>query len=250
MNRGVLISAIVALAILLVNCGTEEKNRLLAKIDSLTTQIETSEQFAITLAEVGMLMDSIDANRQGLQLSMMEGVTLNNYTSRMEELNNYVKKTENRLSDLKSNTEGLNSTYFTVIVNNLKEDIDRKNQELAMIQVIVSKYQTENKNLVKINEKQLFEIFNQGEQLSDKTEELAQIKANMQKLIKQSKLSDAEQFYASGQAVEKAAHKIKLAPRKKMETLKEALDFYEKSFSLGHQPAKAKIDQLKKLLKE
>lgn len=249
MNRAFLL--IGALAIMLVNCGKEEKNRLQAQIDSLTTELKTSEQFAITLAEVGMLMDSIDANRQVLRINMMEGIMRDNYTSRMEDLNNYVKEIEKKMSDLGNLNKKPkpNSIYFTSILDNLKEEVDKKNQELATIQIRIAKYQTENENLIKINEKQLFEIFSNSEQLNYKTQELAQDKTYIQQLIKQSKISDAEQYYARGLAVETAANRIKLNPRKKMTTLKEALDFYQKSFSLGHQPAKAKIDHLQKLLK-
>jgi hypothetical protein len=75
------------------------------------------------------------------------------------------------------------------------------------------------------------------------------IEARIQELMIQSKVSEAEQWYARGIAVEQAAAKIKLAPRKRKETLKEALEYYKKSLSLGHEPAKAKIDALEKELK-
>jgi chromosome segregation ATPase len=242
---------IAAVAFILVNCGKEEKTKLQSQVDSLRSELETSQQLAKTLGEVGVLMDSIDANRQVLRMNMMEGTTFDNYTNRMEDLNKYVKDTEKKISDLEKELKKskANTNYFSVVVKNLKAEIEKKNQEISILQDMVAKYQNENENLVKVNEMQEAEIVDQESQLAAKQQELALIEARIQELMIQSKVSEAEQFYARGVAVEEAANKIKLAPRKKKDTLKEALEYYKKSLSLGHQPAKAKIDNLEKLLK-
>jgi len=242
---------VVVIGLILVGCGKEERTKLQTQVDSLKSELETSQELARTLGEVGVLMDSIDANRQVLRMNMMEGTTLDNYTNRMEDLNKYVKDTEKKISDLEKQLKKskANTNYFSTIVNNLKAEIEKKNLEITMLQEMVSKYQTENENLIKVNEMQDAAIVEQEAQLANKQQELALIEARIQELMIQSKVSDAEQFYARGAAVEEAANRIKLAPKKKKETLKEALEFYKKSYSLGHEPAKAKIDQLEKLLK-
>ena len=249
MRKHFLMMAVIAIT--LVSCGKEEKNKLQSQVDSLKTELETSQQLARTLGEVGVLMDSIDANRQVLRMNMMEGTTFDNYTNRMEDLNKYVKDTEKKINDLEQalKKSKANTNYFSVLVKNLKAEIEKKNQEISILQDMVSKYQTENENLVKVNEMQEAEIVSQEEALATKQQELALIEARIQELMIQSKVSEAEQYYARGAAVEEAANRIKLAPRKKKETLGEALEFYKKSLSLGHQPAKAKIDQLEKILK-
>ena len=242
---------VVAIAGMLSGCGKEEKVKLQSQVDSLKSELETSQQLAKTLGEVGVLMDSIDANRQVLRMNMMEGTTFDNYTNRMEDLNKYVKDTEKKIAELEKSLKKSksNTGYFATLVNNLKAEVEKKNQEIAILQDMVSKYQTENENLVKVNEMQEAEIVDQESQLATKQQELALIEARIQELMIQSKVSEAEQFYSRGMAVEAAAARIKLAPRKKKETLKEALDYYKKSLSLGHQPAKVKIDLLEKLLK-
>ncbi len=242
---------VVAIAGMLSGCGKEEKVKLQSQVDSLKSELETSQQLAKTLGEVGVLMDSIDANRQVLRMNMMEGTTFDNYTNRMEDLNKYVKDTEKKIAELEKSLKKSksNTTYFATLVNNLKAEVEKKNQEIAILQDMVSKYQTENENLVKVNEMQEAEIVDQESQLATKQQELALIEARIQELMIQSKVSEAEQFYSRGMAVEAAAARIKLAPRKKKETLKEALEYYKKSLSLGHEPAKAKIDLLEKLLK-
>jgi hypothetical protein len=59
-------------------------------------------------------------------------------------------------------------------------------------------------------------------------------------------MSEADAFYARAVAMEEAANRTKLAPRKKRETLKEALELYKKALSLGRTDAQKKIDQLSK----
>jgi chromosome segregation ATPase len=241
----------VLVALILTNCGKEAENKLQTQVDSLKNELETSQRLAKTLTEVGVLMDSIDANRQVLRMNMMEGTTFDNYTNRMEDLNKYVKDTEKKISDLEKELKKskANTNYFATLVKNLKAEIEKKNLEIALLSDMVEKYQADNENLVKVNEMQEAELISQEEALAAKQQELALIEARIQELMIQSKVSEAEQWYARGMAVEQAAAKIKLAPRKRKDTLKEALDYYKKSLSLGHEPAKAKIDFLEKELK-
>jgi len=56
-------------------------------------------------------------------------------------------------------------------------------------------------------------------------------------------------FHAQGQALEEAANRTKLAPKKKKETYREALELYKKAQSLGSDKAKAKVDELTKKVK-
>ena len=63
------------LAVLLMNCDSKEKEVLKSQVDSLKRELETSQEMAQTLTEVGTLMDSIDANRQLLRVNMVEGTT-------------------------------------------------------------------------------------------------------------------------------------------------------------------------------
>ena len=249
-NQLIWIAALVV-ALGLVSCGKEEKQKMQSQLDSLKSELETSQKLAKTLGEVGVLMDSIDANRQVLRMNMMEGTTFDNYTNRMEDLNKYVKDTEKKINDLEKELKKSkgNTNYFSVLVKNLKAEIEKKNQEIAMLQDMVSKYQTENENLVKVNEMQDAEIVSQEEELNAKQQELSLIEARIQELMIQSKVSEAEQFYSRGLAVEAAANRIKLAPKRKKATLQEALDYYKKSLSLGHEPAKAKIEAIEKALK-
>jgi hypothetical protein len=86
-------------------------------------------------------------------------------------------------------------------------------------------------------------------QIQTKTQELSLIEAKVQEIMVQSKMSEGDSYFARAQAVEEAANRTKLAPRKKKETFKEALELYKKALSLGNDKAQRKIDALTKKVK-
>jgi len=235
---------------MLVACGGKEKAELQSQVDSLRIELETSQRVASTLIEVGVLMDSIDANRQLLRVNMVEGTTYDDYTSRMKDLNQYVKNTERKITDLENalkNSQGLSSSYARQI-KKLKDDLQAKTNEILKLQEQVEKFRNENQNLINLAEMQSAEIADKEIQISAKEQELALIEARIQELMIQSKVSEADAYYARAQAVEEAANRTKLAPKKKKETLQEALELYKKSLSLGKQEAQGKINELEKKL--
>lgn len=244
MNK--LVTGIALLAI--AGCGTKEKATLQAQVDSLRVELETSQRMTNTLLEVGMLMDSIDANRNLLRINMVEGTTYDDYTSRMKDINNYVKETERKIEDLEKalrKSQG-NVSAYSKQIKKLKEDLQAKTNEILALQEQVEKYRNENQNLITLAEMQAAELNDKDARIIAKEAELALIEARIQELMIQSKISEADALFTRAQAVEEAANRTKLAPKKKKETLKEALDLYKKAFSLGKKEAQPKIAELEK----
>jgi chromosome segregation ATPase len=219
---------------LFIGCGGESE-KLQSQVDSLKTELQASQEFAQTLQEVGVLMDSIDANRQLLRVNMVEGTTYDDYTSRMKDINNYVKDTQRKIEDLEKTLKKSKGTAnaYAATIKKLKADLEAKNLEIVALQEQVDKYRNENENLVQTVTLQSKEIEDQEADIESKRQELALIEARIQELMVQSKMSDADSYYARGQAVEEAANRTKLAPRKKKETYKEAIELYKKALSLG-----------------
>ncbi|HBK87469.1 MAG: hypothetical protein U0289_12210 [Cyclobacteriaceae bacterium] len=242
---------IVLFAAVLAGCGGAENAKLKSQLDSLQSELQVSQQMAQTLQEVGTLMDSIDANRQVLRVNMVEGTTYSAYTSRMKDLNNYVKETQSKIGDLEKalKKSKANSNAFAATVKKLKADLETKNAEITSLQQKVQELGTENQNQKITIDMQEAELNDKQAQIEAKQQELALIEARIQELMVQSKMSEADSYFARGQAVEEAANRTKLAPRKKKDTLKEALELYKKALSLGNDKAKAKVDELEKRVK-
>jgi chromosome segregation ATPase len=238
------------LAAALIGCDTKEKETLKRQVDSLNTALQESHQMSETLAEVGTLMDSIDASRQLLRVNMVEGTTYDDYATRMKDLNTYIRQTQNKIGDLEKNlkTSKANASAFSKTIKALKADLESKTQEVSLLQEQVEKYRNENQNLVTTVGLQEAEIADKQSQIEGKIQELAFIEARVQELMIQSKVSEADAYYTRAVAVEEAANRTKLAPRKKKETLKEAVELYKKALSLGKNEAQAKITELEKRL--
>lgn len=235
---------------LAASCDTKEKEELKSQVDSLKRELQTSQEMAETLTEVGTLMDSIDASRQLLRVNMVEGTTYDDYSSRMKDINAYVRETQEKIAALEKSlrTSKASGATFSSTIKKLKADLESRTQEIAMLQEQVEKYRSENENLINTVGLQEAEIADKQAQIETKNQELALIEARVQELMIQSKVSEADAYYTRAQAVEEAANRTKLAPRKKKETLKEAVELYRKSLSLGKSEAQGKIEELEQKL--
>lgn len=238
------------LAALLAGCDSKEKDQLKSQNDSLRVQLEQSQRMAQTMTEVGVLMDSIDASRQLLRVNMVEGTTYEDYKSRMADINNYVKDTQQKITDLEKNLSksDANSKAFQKTLRTLKSQLAEKTTQIASLEEQVEKYRNENQNLISTVGMQEAELVDKQAEIETKGQELALIEARIQELMIQSKMSEADAYFARAQAVEEAANRTKLAPKKKKETLKEAVELYKKSLSMGKTEAQAKIDEIEKKL--
>lgn len=241
---------IIVLAVFFISCENKEKEALKKQVDSLNMELVRSHQMSQTLTEVGTLMDSIDASRQLLRVNMVEGTTYDDYAARMKDLNSYIKLTQDKIENLEKGlkTSKANATAFSRTIKKLRADLESKSQEISLLQEQVEKYRNENQNLVTTVELQDAEIADKQSQIDSKNQELALIEARVQELMIQSKMTEADAYYTRAVAVEEAANRTKLAPRKKKETLKEAFELYKKALSLGKSEAQAKIDALEKRL--
>jgi chromosome segregation ATPase len=238
------------IAALMIGCGAKEKEMLQSKVDSLSLELETSQKMATTLTEVGAMMDSIDASRQLLRVNMVEGTTFDDYKNRMRDINGYVKETQSKIDELEKSlkTSNANSSSFSKTIKKLRADLESKTQEIASLQEQVDKYRNENQNLITTVGMQEAELTDKQTMIESKTQELALIEARVQEIMIQGKMSEADAYYARAQAVEEAANRTKLAPRKKKETLREAVELYKKALSLGKNEAQDNITSLEKKL--
>jgi predicted RNase H-like nuclease (RuvC/YqgF family) len=162
-----------------------------------------------------------------------------------------VKDTQNKIEDLEKSLKKSKGTAnaFSATIKKLKADLEERSKEITNLQAQVEQLSNENKNLITTTELQEAELTDKEAQIQAKGQELALIEARVQEIMIQSKMSEADSYYARGEAIEEAAKRTKLAPRKKKDTLREALELYKKAQSLGNANAQAKIDELEKKLK-
>ena len=241
---------LILIPAVLISCGTKENEALKSQVDSLQIELEKSHQTSETLAEIGTLLDSIDATRQVLRVNLVEGTPYDDYTGRMQDLNEYIKNTRQKIENLEQSlqTSSANARAFSKTISQLKAQLAAKGKEMVFLQEQVEKFRNENENLIITVDLQDAEIADKQAQIDAKGQELALIEARVQELMIQSKVSEADAYYTRAEAIETAANRTKLAPRKKKETMREALELYKKALSLGKTEAQAKITKLEERL--
>src|SRR5690349_1291558 len=136
--------ATVGLAIMLLGCNSKEKENtaLKLKLDSLNTELSASQDIALQMKEVDELIDSIDDSRQVLRANTVEGTSYDNYSNRLREINRYVKNTNEKIAALEKSAKG--SKGMSASIRRLKADLELRTQEIAALQMEVSKMRTEN----------------------------------------------------------------------------------------------------------
>jgi chromosome segregation ATPase len=230
---------------MLWSCKNEEKERALqTQVDSLKTELQTSQETAQTLQDVGVLIDSIDASRQLLRTDMVEGTSYKNYKERLAGISSYIKETQAKIAELEKTAK--HSRIYAGTIKRLKADLEMRSQQIAMLEQEVQKVRTENQSLSRTVSQRDSLISVNGETIKVREENLAALESHVQEINAKAKNDQAEAYFAQAQALEKAASRTKFAPRKKKDTKREALELYKMALSLGKTEAQAKVEKLEK----
>jgi len=241
------ISIIALVVIFAISCVPKSENeKVVMENEELKAELARAQMAASTLEEVGALMDSIDKSRNALKLELEAGTNYDNYLERMNDINNYVNDTESKIDALEQELNKSMSTNQSYIrtIGRLKKEIATKAKEVQGLEMSVEKYKKENTNLLTTVEIQEAEILDLNDEITLKMEELEFIEARVQEMMKKTQMTEADSYFALGEALEEAAKRTKLAPKKKKETYMEAIEYYKKSLAFGREDAKDKIEAL------
>ncbi len=238
---------ILVIPFIMFSCGLKDENeKLKLENEELSAELKRAQTGVTTLEQVGALMDSIDAARDVIHLELEAGTSYEDYLAKMEDISRYVNETEEKLKSLESQfsqSNEKNKAYISTITR-MKNDLAAKTQELQHLRETIESYKSENDELLTLVELQELDINDKEIEIERKREELNLLENRMQELMAQSQISEADALYARAAAVEEAADRTKLAPKKKKETYQEAIDLYKRSMALGNTEAEAKIQEL------
>lgn len=245
------IQTVTLAAIVLVtvcSCHVKENKELRSAVDSLQTELQASAEIVQTLSDVGVLIDSIDLNRNLLNTHMIEGTSYANYTSRLNDINAYVKQTVRKIADLESSMKKskTNNDYYASTIKKLKIDLEGSAAQLMALQLEVEKVRNENSQLLTTVRTREEELNKKEEMIQLNQQSIAALETRVDEIIRQSSMDQADAYYKQAQALETAAQRTKFAPRKKKATQKEALELYRLAATLGKEEAAPRIAMLEK----
>ena len=245
-----LLTALSLISVLfLFSCGSSEENeKIQMENEELKAELTRVQMTISTLGEVGSLIDSIDKARNALRLELEAGINYDDYVNRMKDINDYVKETEAKIDELESelNKSSIDKQAYVRTISRLKKDLASKTKEIASLQNTVENYKKENTDLLNIVDLQDAEIMDLEDEIAYKMEELNLIENRILEIMIKSQMSEADSYFALGEALEEAARRTKLAPKKRKETYREAIEIYKKALAFGREDAQEKIDALEK----
>jgi hypothetical protein len=233
------------LAATLLSCGTKEKARLQSSLDSLQMVLDESKNREIVMNEVGIILDSIDYNRQVLTVRIGEGISYAQYINRLKAINAHIKHSNERIAKLEASLKD-SKGISAATIRRLKADVAQKSQELVTLQLDIIKLREENGNMRASLSQKDSTISSQSETIKLKASEVFSLQTLVFDINEQTRIKVAGLYYAQASALETAADRTKFAPRKKKATRREALELYRLSYSLGNNDAAAKIAELEK----
>ncbi len=238
---------VVPVVAMLWSCDKKEREALQAQNDSLRTELEASNVMAQNLAEIGVLIDSIDVNRQMLRTDVVEGTSYADYKTRLQGINTHIQETQAKITELEKSLKTAKGNY-AITIKRLKADLELSTSQIAALQGEVEKMRGENLALATTITQKDSVINDKLETIRMKEQDVATLEAKVVEVNTASKASQADLYFAQAQALETAADRTKFAPKKKKETQREALELYKLSLSLGKTEAQLRIDELQKEL--
>jgi len=229
---------------------TDREKALQHNVDSLSKELESSKKVTKILNDVGVLLDSIDSSRDLVRLNFEGEEPTDNYRDRMRDLNSYIRATNRRIADLDEAIRNSNSqsSEYIHLIERLKVEINVKTKEVNELKQQIENFTARNKELESLTVVQGAEISHKDELLTQRQNSIEQKDNQMEELKIKANMEQADAYFKAGEALELAAHRTQLAPRKKKETLKEALQLYKNSYRLGKMEAQAKIDKIEQQL--
>ena len=250
-TKSVIAVSVASILMLACNQLESDKVKLQTKIDSLVTVVENNEFLTETMDEASALLDSIDETRNILRTKMWEGTSYDDFTSRIEELNMYVKRSENKIAELETALKAAkqSGSSYSARLKTLKDALDNSAKDIALLQEQVNKYGDENDSLIKTVNLQQAEIEDKLNQIAAKESEANELQGRIDEILAQAKVDEADSYFSRGEAYELAADRTSfLAVRKKKAARQQALDMYQMALLYGKEEAQVKVDALQKKL--
>lgn len=235
----------VSMAALMMSCDSKERAQLQHRVDSLSAELQASKQVEATMGEIGVLIDSIDANRQALRTEMVEGTSYTDYIRRLKDINTHITETKTKVAELEKNVKSTKSAS-AVALKRLKQDLELRSQEMLALQSEIENMRAENKKLSADISSKDSTLTSRDEVIKLREQDIASLESLVKDINEQTRVKTANLYYAQAQALETAAQRTHFAPKKKKETKREALELYKLSLSLGKTEAEARIAELEK----
>jgi uncharacterized protein (DUF3084 family) len=217
----------------ILSCHQKENAHLKSENDSLRQEIEFRDNILIAMNDVNEIADSI------LNIHGLTGDTahLTKYMERIDYLHKNLLESKIRIGTVRRELAGTQeeAQAYNLMVMALQDEVSLRDKEIVDKHNTIDKHARTYKGNISALEKEL----------AKKDQELVQLKEAIEEIRR---LNAAESFFIKAQRLEEQGRRIRFAPKKRKDNFREAIELYQKSFTLGKKEAAGKIVELKKHL--
>ena len=130
------IQCVIVLSFLSTFLSCSDSAKLKTENDSLRHELSASSKLIENMRTVNILLDSIDVTRHSVRLLSGEDKDGTTYSSRMTELKDYVKQTEDVIRELEASAaeSSVNAETYMTIIDALKDELKIRNEEIGIIE--------------------------------------------------------------------------------------------------------------------
>jgi hypothetical protein len=220
-------------AILLCSCDRSEYSKLQRENDSLRQQIEHRNDILIAMNDVNQMADSI----LNLGESLSDTLAYQRYMDRIRSLQESLQISRAKIGEVNKDLQDSKdeSDAYNMMVIALQDEVSLRDNEIHDHKKTLNNNAKSYKGNLSALEKVI----------AQKDEELRRLQAAIEEIRR---MNAAESYFIKAQRLEEKGRKIILAPRKRKESFREALELYHKAYQLGKVEAAERIKGLKKLL--
>jgi chromosome segregation ATPase len=225
-----------------------------AELDSVKVAAESAKAAGndalANIVKMEELLDGIETSNKNLRLDLEKGMSFEDFQKKVEAIKSDMASSKAQIAQLdKKLKSSVSKSMHEKIVGDLKRQLEEKERAITSLMEQVEKLKGENKALTEIIEFQKAEIGKKEEEISKKKSEVIELENKLSEAQKQAIKDAAGLFYERGNDKVALAEKTKLAPNKKKEHYKEAIEMYKKSFELGNTEAFNRLKELEDKVK-
>jgi hypothetical protein len=195
---------------------------------------------------VNTLIDSIDATRKVLRANVVEGTSYDNYSTRLKDVNQYLKDTQRKISELEKTAKGARN--MASAIKRMKADLELRANEVAALQMEVTKMRNENTSMAAAIVKKDSTLLAKEDVIKVREADIAAFEASMRDTNEKNRIAMADMYFNQAKTLETVADRTNFAPRKKKQAMRDAIELYKISLSLGKEEAQKRISVLEKEL--
>lgn len=185
---------------------------------------------------IGILLDSIEVQEEGIMLNLESGIKYDDYVSRLAQIEDYMERTNNELKQLEDAllaSENDNKVYRNIVAS-YKKMIAEKDETISQLQEKIATYEEEKVALVRTVDLQNDELSVLQDQVTQQQDEISRLSEDLDTSQDETLKVRAEKFFSLAQSTEALADKTSgfLNGKKKKAYYRQAYDYYKQAFEL------------------